>query len=49
MNQQIVKKVRKEIRHQYWKYFSRKPRFVPYFIWEFFMKRAFFSFYPRRK
>jgi hypothetical protein len=41
MNKRVVKKIRKEIRHQYWKYFSRKPKLIHYFLWEYFFVGLF--------
>jgi len=48
MNGRVAKKIRREIRRQYWKNFSRKPWGVPWLMWEKLMKRAFFAFYPKR-
>lgn len=48
MNGRTAKKIRREIRRQYWTFFSRKPKFIPIIIWKKLLRRAFFSFYPKR-
>ena len=46
MNGRMAEKIRKEIKKQYWKNFSRKPWGVPWFMWEKFMRRAFWLRIP---
>ncbi len=45
MNGRTAKKFRREIRRVYWKGLARKPRFWPWFLWEWLMRRAYFAFF----
>lgn len=45
MSEKKFKMLRRQLKKQYWSGMSKKPKYFPWFLWEWLMKRAYFSFF----